>query len=149
MLGLCPGGDTVGGVIGDRCNVFFTHNKIIVVGPAHDVGVHLGELILHFGIEGDAFDAINNQRLQHGRIANALVSAKGRESPAHALCPIAGAEFSTRLRFAFDNDFFHFIIITIRSIRVVECRTAAIMYALIPECVLNCRHYSVPVGQTG
>ena len=77
-------------------------------------------LILHFRVDGDALDAINDQRLQHGGVTNALVSAKGRESTTHAFCPIARAEFPARLRFAFDNDLFHFIIITIQSMNVAQ-----------------------------
>ena len=127
MTKVCGSGRCLGG---DGGYVLFADHEVIIVGPTHDVGVHFGKLVLHLRVDGNAFNTVNDEWLQHGRVANAMVSAKGRECSTHAFCPIARPECPARLRFAFDNDFFHFIIITIRPMGVAMRKATGIMDTL-------------------
>ena len=42
-----------------------------------------------------------------------MISSKCGKSSAHAFCPIAGAELSARVGFAFYDDFFHGVLLMI------------------------------------
>ena len=89
------------------CFALGIHLQVIIVRPAHNIGVHLWIFIFQTWIYGYTFDPIDGQGLKQGGIVDTVITAERRQGATHALCPVTGTKFASVAGDSFDDDFIH------------------------------------------
>lgn len=79
--------------------------EFIFVGKIENVGINLGIGVLQLRVNDHTFDAINGDRLQHGRVLDTHITAEAGERAAHSLGPVTGAEFTALAGYSLNDDF--------------------------------------------